>query len=375
MRHHKTLQTASLLLILGVLGAACTAAKAEFPGFLYVLADSNIIEITSSGETPIRSGVQTAAISPDGGYLLVVEGNKTLLVNAATNEAKTLADRPARRLGWNSDGSRFFLVSDPETNQLEVGDRLGNLTIIYRGPHRQVAAEGTDPTTVYGEISGCLFLDLKTLVFSAYEGVISPTRADQDVSANKAFMIDLAAPEAGLRSTKFPVGEIWRFTAVDPQTGVLIAVVGNTQTGQIRPFLCPPFTEWEDLNFATPVPGTFFQSANGTFSVAFEAAEGKACGLTVVPDARNRNQAVFTVYDDETQITETGPDAGWGDNIVGPAVHPDGEGAAALIYEWGKEWRVVYMDLAAGTSRTIWTRPAAKDGAPNANDAILTWMR
>jgi len=375
MRHFKTLQIAVLVSILGTLGAACTAAKAEFPGYLYILADSTIFEITSTGAMPIRTGVQTAAISPDGATLLVVEGNKTSLVTAATNEAKTLADRPARRVGWNSDGSRFYLVSDPETNQLEVGDRLGNLTIIYRGPHRQVAAAGADPTTVYGEISGCLFLDPKTLVFSAYEGVISPTRADQDVSANKAFMIDLVSPEAGLRSTKFPVGEIWRFTAVDPQTGVLIAVVGNTQTGQIRPFLCPPFTEWEDLNFATPVPGTFFQSANGTFSVGFEAAQGKACGLTVVADARKRNQAVFTVYDDETQTSETGPDAGWGDNIVGPAVHPDGEAAAALVYEWAKEWRVVHMDLAAGTSRTVWTRPAAKDGAPNTNDSILIWMR
>ena len=305
MRSVSRLKNAVPVLLLGALAASCAAPKAEFPGYLYILAGSNIIEITGRGETPIRQGVRTAAISPDGAYLLVVEGEKTLLVNAETNEAKTLAPRPARRLGWNADGSRFFLVTDPETNQLEVGDRLGNLTIIYRGPHRQVAgAEGAEPSTIYGEISGCLFLGAAKLVFSAYEGVISPSRADQDVSANKAFMIDLAAPEAGLVSTKFPTGEIWRFTAVDPQTGVLLVVVGNTQTGQIRPYLCPPFETWDDLNFATPVPGTFFQSADGSFSVAFEAAMGKACGLTVVSDDRQRNKAVFTVYDDETQTAE-----------------------------------------------------------------------
>jgi hypothetical protein len=364
-----------LALSLGSLGAGCAAPKAAFPGYLYVLADSNIVEITAQGATTIRSGVQTAAISPDGAYLLVVEGGKTLLVKTETNETKTLADRPARRLGWNADGSRFFFVSDPETNQLEIGDRLGNLTLLYRGPHRQAAAEGSEPATLYGEISGCLFLDEKTFVFSAYEGVISPTRTDQDLSANKAFMIDLASTEAGLRSTKFPDGEIWRFTAVDPQTGVLLVVVGNKQTGGIRPFLCPPFTEWEDLNFATPVPGTYFQSANGAFSVAFESGQGKACGLTVATDNRQRNKAVFTVYDDEAQTSETGPDAGWGDNIVGPAVHPDGTAAAALVYEEAKEWRVVFMDLEAGTSRTVWTRPAAKNGAANPNDSILIWLR
>jgi hypothetical protein len=375
MTQNNAPRIAALVLALGGLGAACAAPKTAFPGYLYVLADSNIIEITSEGATTIRSGVQTAAVSPDGDYLLVAEGTKTLLVKTETGEAKTLADRPARRLGWSADGSRFFLVSDPETNQLEVGDRLGNLTIHYRGPHRTVAAEGAETSTIYGEISGCLFLNASTFVFSAYEGVISPARTDQDLSANKAFMIDLAAPGGGLRSAKFPDGEIWRFTAVDPQTGVLLVVVGNKQTGGIRPFLCPPFEEWEDLNFATPVPGTFFQSANGAFSVAFEAGQGKACGLTVAADAKQRNKAVFTVYDEETQTAEAGPDAGWGDNIVGPVLHPDGGAAAALVYEWAKEWRVVFMDLAAGTSRTVWTRPAAKDGVPSLNDALLVWMR
>lgn len=366
---------AVLVLVLGVLGAACAAPKTAFPGYLYVLADSNIVEIAGEGATTIRSGVQTAAVSPDGDYLLVAEGNKTLLVKTETNEAKTLADRPARRLGWSADGSRFFLVSDPATNQLEVGDRLGNLTLLYRGPHRQDAAEGAEPTTLYGEISGCLFIDASTFIFSAYEGVISPTRTDQDLSANKAFMIDLAAPEAGLRSTKFPDGEIWRFSAVDPQTGVLLVVVGNKQTGGIRPFLCPPFEEWEELNFATPIPGAFFQSANGAFSVAFESEQGRACGLTVATDSKQRNKAVFTVYDEETQTAEAGPNAGWGDNMVGPAIHPDGGAAAVLVYEWAEEWRVVFLDLAAGTSRTVWTRPAAKDHVPNPNDAVLIWMR
>lgn len=375
MSQNKAPEIGVLVLVLGVLGAACAAPKTAFPGYLYVLADGNIIEITAERATTIRSGVQAAAISPDGDYLLVAENDKTLLVKTETNEAKTLADRPARRLGWSADGSRFFLVSDPATNQLEIGDRLGNLTLLYRGPHRQAAAEGAEPTTLYGEISGCLFLDASTFVFSAYEGVISPTRNDQDLSASKAFMIDLAAPEAGLRSTKFPDGEIWRFTAVDPQTGVLLVVVGNKQTGGIRPYLCPPFEEWEDLSFATPVPGTFFQSANGAFSVAFEPGQGRACGLTVATDAKQRNTAVFTVYDEETQASEPGPDAGWGDNVVGPALHPDGGTAAALVYEWAKEWRVVFMDLAAGTSRTVWTRPAAKDDVPSANDAVLIWMR
>ncbi len=380
MRHPESFKTALLILALAALCAACGAPRTEFPGYLYVLADSDIVEITSQGADVVRSGVRTAAISPDGERLLVSEGNATLLVDMKTNEAKKLSDRPARRLGWNPDGSRFFIVSDPETNQLEVGDRLGNMTIVYRGPHRQAAAaaEGAEtaaPAVISGEISGCLFLDAKTLVFSAYEGVISPSRADQDVSANKAFMIDLTDSETGLRSTRFPAGEIWRFCAVDPQTGVTIVVVGNTQTGSIRPFLCPPFTDWEDLSFATPVPGTFFQSANGSFSVAFEVAGGRACGLTVVQDSRKRNRAVFTVYDDETQASETGPEAGWGDNVVGPALHPDGGAAAALVYEWAKEWRVVHMDLGAMTSRTIWTRPAPKNGVPNPNDAILTWMR
>ena len=102
---------------------------------------------------------------------------------------------------------------------------------------------------------------------------------------------------------------------------------------------------------------------------------GMACGLTVSADGRGRNRAVFTVYDDETQTPEEGPDAGWGDNIVGPALHPDGGAAAALVYEWAKEWRVVFMDLAAGTSRTVWTRPAPENHVPNPNDAVLIWMR
>jgi hypothetical protein len=124
-----------------------------------------------------------------------------------------------------------------------------------------------------------------------------------------------------------------------------------------------------------PVPGTFFQSANGGFSIAFEAGLGRACGLTVATGTRQKNKAVFIVYDDEAQTTETGPETGWGDNIIGPAVHPDGGAAAVLIYEIGKGWRVVFLDVALGTSRTIWTKPAPKDHVPNADDALLIWMR
>jgi hypothetical protein len=375
MRLHQCYRFGGLALGLAALGLSCVVPRSEFPGFLYILADSNIIEITSQGAAVVRSGVQTAAISPDGGLLLVSEKGKTSLIDTTTGDAKSIADRPARRLGWNSDGSRFFLVTAPETNQIEVGDRLGNVTIVYRGPHRPIASEGAEPTTIYGEISGSLFLDANTLVFSAYEGVISPTRTDQDLSANKVFMIDLADPEAGLRSTKFPADERWTFADVDSRTGIALVVVGNKRTGEIRPFLCPPFKDWEEMNLAAPVPGTFFQSANGVFSVAFEVGQGNACGLTVAVDARKRSRAVFTIFDEEMQTAETGPDAGWGDNIIGPAVYPDGGAAAALVYEWGKEWRVVFLDIASGTSRTVWTQPASKDGVPNANDDILIWMR
>jgi hypothetical protein len=44
---------------------------------------------------------------------------------------------------------------------------------------------------------------------------------------------------------------------------------------------------------------------------------------SVRPDRRGRRPATeqaLTVYDDETQTAETGPEAGWGDSIVGPAV-------------------------------------------------------
>jgi len=362
-------------LLLAVLGASCAASKSEFPGFLYILADGNIVEISKDGATVVRTGVKTAAISPDGGLLLVADAASTLLVKSTTGEAKTIAHRPARRLGWNDDGSRFFLVSDPETNQLETGDRLGNLKVLYRGPHRPAAAEGAEPSTLFGEISGCLFIDAKTLLFSAYEGVISPSRADQDLTANKAFMIDLAAPDAELRTVKFPLEERWSFLDVDPQTGGLLAVVEKKLTGQLQAFLCPPFPEWEDLSFATPVPGTIFRSANGAFSAAFEPSAGQPCALTVVTDAKNRSRAVFAVYDPDTQEVRGGPEAGWGDNIVGPALHPDGGYAAALVYVFGKEWRVVLLDLASGKSRTAWTRPDRKEGAANPNDAVLIWMR
>jgi hypothetical protein len=375
MRVHNAVKIILLSALIAASGASCAGSKREFPGFLYLLADSSLIEVSKDGENILRTGVRTAAVSPDGGLLLVSEESATLLVNASTGEAKTISDRPARRLGWNPDGSRFFVVSAPETNQIEVGDRLGNMKVLYRGPHRPTNAEGEEPKTLYGEISGCLFLDAATFLFSAYEGVISPSRTDQDLTANKGFLIDLAAPEAEIRSTKFPVEERWKFVAVDPQTGSLLAVVEKKPTGQLQAFLCAPFREWEDVSFTTPIPGTIFQCANGAFSVGFDPTGGQPCALTVIPDARGRNRAVFTSYDLDTQEVRAGADAGWGDNIMGPALYPDGGFAAALVYQWGKEWRLALFDLTAGTSRTAWTRPDRKESAANPNDAVLIWMR
>jgi hypothetical protein len=359
---------------------ACRAGRPGIPGYLYMLVDSVIYEISSQGAIPVRSNVQTAAISPDGNLLLVAEEGRTSLVKLQTGEVQRLSDRPARQMGWNSDGSRFFFVSAPETNQLLIGDRLGNLKTVYRGPRAATAvpseAEANPDVRnfVAGEISGCLFLDPQTFVFSAFEGVISPSRPDQDISANRAYLVDLATSDTELYATKFPPDERWRFVDVDPATGSTLAIIDKRATGQFQASITHPFKRWDELAFAIPVPGTIIQCANGDYSVAFEPKLGLICALTVVQD-RKAIKAVFYQYDPDTQEVISGPDIGWGDNIIGPVIHPDGDLAAVLVYQWSKQWRLDLVDIESRTKTTVWTLPAPKNGPPNKNDAILTWFR
>jgi hypothetical protein len=365
-----------LAVVLG-LGAGCRSGTVPFPGTIYLLANATVYEIAGGSAAAIRTGVQTAALSPDGQILLVADEGGTRFLNFATGEEKKIADLPARSLGWNGEGSRFFLLTDPASNQLLVGDRVGKTRLIYRGARRLApagTAEGVVPEpgeSIAGEISGCLFLDPTTLVFSAFEGVLTPSA---DAGADRAYLVDVAAEELDLRFQRFPADERWRFVDVDSESGFVLAVIEKKPTGAFRPFLASRFETWEELSWEPPLPGTIIRSANGDYSLGFQPTTGWIGGISVLQDKRGyRGQWFF--YDPATLQAQAGPDLGWGDNIARPAFHPDGGWAALLIYTWSKDWRLKIVDLAGFTVSTAWTLRAPGGETASPNDRILAWMR
>jgi len=357
----------------------CGSRPPDFPGYLYVLANATIYEISSQGAQAVRSGVQTAALSPDGEIILIAEADRTLFVNLRTGAERTIGDRPARKIGWNRDGSRFFLVSSPEVNQILVGDRLGTMKGIFRGARTAsspdlVAATDAAGNMIFGEISGCLFLDKNTLVFSAYDGVISSAPDDREIAANRVYRIDLSLPDAELKSTKFPADENWGFVDVDSGDGSVLVVVEKKTSGGFQAFYARAFQEWEDLSFEREIPGAIIRCANGEYDLLFQPATGFIFGIDAVPVRAGRHAVVFR-FDPETQELQSGSDLGWGDNIVGPTLSPDGRFAAILIYERSKEWRLKIVDLEKRSGTTAWSLPDRNRNLGSPADAILAWMR
>jgi len=372
-------QLLALALALVTFLSGCRSRRPDFPGYLYVLAGGAIYEITSQGARSVRSGIQTAALSPDGEIILIAEADRTLFMNSATGAERTIADRPARKIGWNRDGSRFFLISSAEVNQLLVGDRLGAVKGIFRGARQAtspdlVAATDTPGNIAFGEISGCLFLDKNTLLFSAYDGIIPPSTDVQEIAASRAYRIDLSLPDAELKSMKFPADESWRFIDVDSGDGSVLTVVEKKTSRDFQAFYARAFQEWEDLSFEREIPGAIIRCANGDYDLIFQPTTGFIFGIDAVPVKAGRHAVVFQ-FDPGTQEIQSGPDLGWGDNVVGPTLSPDGRFAAVLIYERSKEWRLKVVDLDKRAETTVWSLRDHNRNLGNPADAILAWMR
>jgi hypothetical protein len=372
-------QLLALALTLVTFLSGCRSRRPDFPGYLYVLANGTIYEISSQGAQSVRPGVQTAALSPDGEIILIAEADRTLFINLRTGAERTIADRPARKMGWNGDGSRFFLVSSPEVNQILAGDRLGAVKGIFRGARAASspdlgAATDASSNIIFGEISGCLFLDKNTLVFSAYDGIIPPSTGDREIGANRAYRIDLSLPDVELKSMKFPADESWRFVDVDSGDGSVLIVVEKKTSGGFLAFYARAFQEWEDLSFEREIPGAIIRCANGDYDLLFQPATGFIFGIDAVPVGGGRHAVVFQ-FDPETQDIQSGPDLGWGDNIAGPILSSDGRFAAVLIYERSKEWRLKIVDLEKRAETTVWSLRDRNRNLGSPADAILAWMR
>jgi hypothetical protein len=370
-----------LLLLSSGLWTACAPKKIEYPGYIYVLANSTIYEISREAAAIFHTGIKGAAFSPDGEALLMTEEAGTSLVNLKTGQENKLTEKPIRGLGWNTTGSRFFIISDPDPNQLSVGDRTGKMRAIFRGPRlTPPAAAGAAeagaaaPNPIAGEISGGLFLDPITLIFSAYEGVIAPSIENLDVSANRAYLVDVSAEEPDFQFKNYLSDERWTFVDVDKRTGAVLAVNGKKSTGEFLPYLSLSFRKWDDFAVQSPIPGSLLRSANGDYSFKFQPGSGMVGGIAAVPD-KKAFRARFFLYDPDSSQSRPGPDLGWGDDIIGPFFFADGSFAAALLYTSAKQWSLKIIDLTSQTASTVWTLPAPEKGTPPPTDKILAWRR
>ena len=377
---------AALAIAVFFAGPGCRS-KTKIPGQLYVLAQSTIYAVSQDSARMLVSEVSAAAVSPDGHFLLFAQKGQTILQDLGTGVDKTILSESGRAMGWNADGSRFFVVTGCETNRLYAGTPAGNPTKIYQGTKsvRRAAEDGSPAEElICGELGDCLFLDKNRLVFSAYEGPLRNGTDGGDIYANKAYLVRLDITPAQLEAVEFPANERWKFMDVcEENDEVLLSVEQNPENAskfKSTDYVSPRFEEWGQISFQNEIRQKISRWPTGSWGMAGEAA------LLFLPQTHflfgvaneSTEKGVrnyFVQIDPDTGQEAQGPDTGAGEIINRPVFDPE-ERFAAILYNQGTQEHITVMDLQTNARFKIWRIKAPKGYSFEATqDRLLAWIQ
>ena len=378
----------SLVVMTFILVWSGCGRKTKIPGQLFVLAQGNVFVITQSSIQTLVTDVAAAALSPDGNYLLYALKDQTLLRDLSTGLDRAVLNESARTMGWNADGSRFFIVTGCETNRLFAGRIQGNVMKIFQGGKALYGSEDDSSTAEEmrcGELGSCLFLAKNTLVFSAFDGPM-PRRTDEaEIFANKAFLIQLDATPPLVKTTDFPNQERWKFVDVSKENdSVLLSVERNPENLTLFEhsiYVTPLFHEWSQISFQNEIQQNITRWENGSWGVEGELAliftpkTNRLFGLGIETTDKGPRQ-YFIQIDPESGQTVRGADMESGQIINRPVFDPEERYAAILmLVDQGTREHVTILDLPTNERFSAWEIKAPKGYAFDAKrDRLLAWI-
>jgi hypothetical protein len=369
-----------------LLAAAGCNSKAAFSGRVIVLSQGTVYVVTQGGTDPLLTDVVTAALSPDGHTLLYTKKDQALLRDLDKAADKVILPETGIKAGWNEDGTRYYLLTGCPANRLYVGQPEGAPMRLFQGRKGLYAVGGSEGATieeeVCAELGGCLFLSTDLLVFSAFD---APMPRQGDIFANKGYLVNLAATPPEMRITAFPRGARWRFADASDTSGqVLISVERNPESAELfqnKVYICPRFSDWDQVNFQNEVQMSFARWENGGWGNAgdlaglFSPQSGRVFGLANEQTSKGWS-LYYIVLDPESGDTQRGPSLPLqpGQVINRPVFDPEGRNVAFLA-NLGSEENITVCDMSAGTVLKIWKAKAPKGAAFDARlDRLLGWL-
>jgi len=369
-----------------ILASAGCGAKPRFAGRVILLSQGTVLVLTQDAVEPLVTDALTAAISPDGRYLLYTKKDQTVLRDLGKGTEKTVLPETGFKAGWNGDGSRYYVLAGCPANRLYVGRPEENPMRLFQGRKGLYVTGGSEGASieeeVCAELGGCLFMANDTLVFSAFD---APMPRQGDIYANRAFLVNLATNPPKIQSTEFPRQERWRFVdASDQADMVLISVERNPESAELfqnKVYTCPRFQEWTGITFQNEVQLNFARWENGSWGNAGELAgvftpvSNRIFGLANEQSSKGWN-LYFMEIDPETGEAQRGPALPLqpGQVINRPVFDPD-ERYVALLANLGNEENITVIDLEANTTSVIWKVKAPKGNTFDARlDRLLAWL-
>lgn len=363
-------------------------AKMKIPGVLYVLSQSNIYAVSQDSAETLLTDVVAAALSPDRKYLLYSTNDQTILRELSTSTDKPVLDESGRTLGWNADGSRFYIFTGCGTNRLSAGKTDGSLTRIFQGligrPRAEDQADGSAPSQpVCGEVSGIIFLTNDTLVFSVFDAPL-PRQPDLvNMCANKAYLVRLETVPPQIMPHDFPRKERWKFVDVSEDKDLVLLSVEknpeNVNLFQNTAVVAPRFEEWDKISLENEIPQNITRWENGSWGITGELAllftpkTSLLFGVALESTDKGLKEYV-TMIDPESGQTERGPEVEAG-QIVNRPLLDAGEQYAAVLYGQGTEEHITVMDLTNNLRSVIWKIKAPKGYSFDfKRDRLLAWV-
>ena len=377
---------AAALAAVAVLASAGCSAKPQFSGRIILLSQGTVLVLTQDGVAPLVTDVVTAALSPDAHFLLYAKRDQTLIRDLAKGTERIVLPETGTTVGWNGDGSRYFVLAGCPANRLYAGRPEGLPVRIFqgrKGPYVTGGSEGNSiEEEVCAELGGCLFLTNDTLVFSAFE---APMPRQGDIYANRAYLLNLAANPPEMQTTQFPRQERWRFVdASETADMVLLSVERNPESADLfqnKVYTCARFREWTGITFQNEIQLNFARWENGSWGNAGELAgvfmpvSNRIYGLANEQTSKGWNHYYMEI-DPETGESQRGPALPLKPGqVINRPVFDAEEKHVALLGNLGSEENITAVDLEANTARVIWKVKAPKGSMFDARlDRLLAWL-
>jgi hypothetical protein len=314
---------------------------------------------------------------------------QTILRELATEKNNPVLGESGQALGWNFDGSRFYIFTGCGTNRLYAGQTDGSLTRVFQGSiGRTRPEEGAEtPAAVQafcGEISGIVFLTNDTLVFSAFDAPL-PRQPDYvNMSANKAYLVRFEAlPPPQLVPFDFPRKERWKFVDVSEDKDLALLSVEknpeNVNLFQSSAVAAPLFQEWDKLSLEDSIPANITRWENGSWGVTGELALSftpkTSLLIGVALESTDKGMKEYlTMIDSQTGEIERGREMEAG-QIVNRPLMDSTEHYVAVLYSQGTEEHITVMDLTNDRQAVVWKVKALKGYTFDIkHDRLLAWV-